>query len=317
MGPRAGEVGSPAHIQYGGTKMPRGAARARARRRSGVAVMMALTASAALAADAPAAVDPEIGVRAGHNVSVFHEIDMVAGFGHEVGRPLTIEVFRAGHRIGRAAGPALVTPEGGGLEVNHGPVGLPLPGDCWEQRTPDIRPFDRVVVTDADGGQDAVLVDDIGFDAGQPTYDAVSGEVSLTGHARAALGEPIPAATLEGEFRLTSRLRGGPARIETTGDGGFRAVYERPYFMERNREGRSEEEIRLALLDPAAEHTIGFGHLNPFANGETQIADLGGIPGPAPGCEAAPAAGGNAASATDDDLVGPASGDPLVGRPAG
>jgi hypothetical protein len=279
--------------------------------------MAALAGGAALAAEAPAAVDPEIGVRPSHNVSVFHEIDFVAAFGHQVGRPLTVEVFRGGHRIGRATGPALSTPEGGGLEVNHGPVGLPLPGDCWLQRTPDIRPFDRIVVTDADGGQDAVLVDDIAYDAGQPVEDA-NGDITLSGHARTALGAPISAATLEGEFRLTSRLRGGPATIEETdaATGGFRAVYTDPYFMERNREGSTPEQIRLALLDPAAEHTIGFGHLDPFATGETQIADLGGVPGPAPGCGVAPAAGSNAATATDNDVVGPDSGDLVVGGTA-
>ena len=88
--------------------------------------------------DASAALTPT-GIRDGHNITVFHNIDFVATFGHQVGTPLTVEVFRGPHLIARAAGPAVATAEGPGLEVNHGPEFAAQPGDCWEGATPDIR----------------------------------------------------------------------------------------------------------------------------------------------------------------------------------
>src|SRR5918997_7091500 len=111
------------------------------------------------------------GVRPGHNVAVFHNLDFVAAFGYPVGEPLTIEVFRGGEMIGTATGPAQDIDEGlpknGALEVNHGPEGAPQPGDCWSEPlgVPNVRPGDRVVVT-GDGGTDKVLVDNIAITKG-------------------------------------------------------------------------------------------------------------------------------------------------------
>src|SRR3712207_2049605 len=114
------------------------------------------------------------GVRPGHNVSVFHNPDFVAAFGYPVGEPLTVEVYRNDVKIGSATGPAVAVNEGlplaGALEVNHGPVGAPQPGDCWTGITPDILPGDHVVVTDSTGATDEVLVDNITIDKG-PTDD--------------------------------------------------------------------------------------------------------------------------------------------------
>ena len=60
-------------------------------------------------------------VRRRHNIGVFHEIDFISAFGHTPGERLTVEVFRGDHRIARVAAPALATPGGAGLEINHGP----------------------------------------------------------------------------------------------------------------------------------------------------------------------------------------------------
>lgn len=79
-----------------------------------------------------------------------------------------MDVFRGEHRIATASGPAVPTPEGPGLEVNHGPAGAAAEGDCWEGVTPDILPGDRVVVTDAAGATDSILVDDVSIDPEGP-----------------------------------------------------------------------------------------------------------------------------------------------------
>ena len=272
----------------------------------GWATAAAAAGSVALSAQAHAALPAPGSVRAGHNVSVFHEIDFVATFGHQVGTPLRIEVLRGPHVIARAAGNAVSTPEGGGLEVNHGvELASPGPGDCWANATADIKPYDRIVVTDAAGGTDTILVDDIAVDEGPVADAADPDDVVLRGHARSALGGPVTSA-LEGEFRLTSKLRGEPDHIDVAGEQ-FTAVYTPPYRMRPDKGGFA---TKAQLLDPAAEHTIGFGHTLPFATGETQIADAVPAPGPALGCEGvAPAApDANAATAVDRDEIGPGAG---------
>ena len=103
----------------------------------GAAFASALTASPAIAAEGP------LKVRPGHNITVFHNIDMVAAFGYgEAGDEITIDVIRAGERVGTATGPLVDNGDGPALEVNHGPEGPPAPGDCWEGTTPDIQAGD-------------------------------------------------------------------------------------------------------------------------------------------------------------------------------
>jgi hypothetical protein len=278
------------------------------------ATAAAIAGAVAVSSDAEAALTEPGSVRTGHNVSVFHEIDFVATFGHQVGTPLRVEVFRGPHLIARAAGPAVSTPEGGGLEVNHGPAGAPAAGDCWANATADIKPYDKIVVTDAAGGTDTILVDDIVVESGPAPDPLFPEDIVLTGRARSAIGGPV-AADLEAEFRLTSKLRGGPARIERDGET-FKAVYTPPYTMLPNKGGHATP---AQLMDPLAEHTIGFGHTFPFATGETQIADAGPAPGPAIGCEGlAPAAtDANAATALDRDVVGPGAGLAVSGTATG
>ena len=126
------------------------------------AVLGAAVVSAIAATPASAVVGPQ-GVRDGHNITVFHNIDMVAAFGSGVGEQTQVDVFRGAHHIASARGAAVDTPEGGALEVNHGPEGLPQPGDCWDGATPDIRPGDRIVVSNPGGaaGVDEAIVDNI------------------------------------------------------------------------------------------------------------------------------------------------------------
>ena len=52
-------------------------------------------------------------VAPGHNITVFHNIDFVATFGHAA-ETLTVEVRRNGVLIGSSSGPTVVTPEGPG-----------------------------------------------------------------------------------------------------------------------------------------------------------------------------------------------------------
>ena len=142
------------------------------RMRPGRTALLASAASAALAATALTGAPASAtlsgpGVTAGHNITVFHNIDFVAVFGWGLGDTLTVTVERDGVLIGTATGAAVDTPEGPGLEVNHGPEGAPLPGDCWEGHTPDIRPGDVVSVTDG-AVTDQVTVDNIAF-TGQPS----------------------------------------------------------------------------------------------------------------------------------------------------
>jgi hypothetical protein len=126
------------------------------------ALVGAVFASVVAASPAIAAEGPQ-GVRTGHNITVFHNIDMIAAFGSSVGEQTQVDVFRGAHRIATARGAAVETPEGGALEVNHGPEGPAVAGDCWDGATPDIRPGDRIVVSNPGGaaGVDEAIVDNL------------------------------------------------------------------------------------------------------------------------------------------------------------
>src|SRR3712207_637536 len=90
---------------------------------------------------------------------------MVVATGYELGEELTVEVLRNGVVIGTTTGPAVDTPEGIGLEVNHGPLGTAQPGDCWTNYTPDIRGGDTIRVT-TPRGVDTMPVADVDFVGG-------------------------------------------------------------------------------------------------------------------------------------------------------
>lgn len=146
-------------------------------------------------------------VTVGSNISVFPDRDMVVATGYEVGEQLLVEVVRDGVVIGTTQGPAVETAEGAGLEVNHGPLGAPQPGDCWNGFTPDIIGGDVIRVTPVDRPDavaDTMTVQDVAF-TGDPVLEA-DGSVSVSGTA-------TPGTDFAVEFRRDKpapRFRRGP-----------------------------------------------------------------------------------------------------------
>jgi hypothetical protein len=227
------------------------------------------------------------GVDPGQNITVFHNLDFVAVSGYgPAGTVITVDVIRAGVRIGTVTAPTVDTPEGAGLEINHGPEGTPQPGDCWAGVTPNILPGDRIVVTEG-ADTDEVTVDDIRF-TGAPVAESTTGDVLVRGIAQRADGTAIPLAALDsGEFRDdTGQLRLAPNRIEATPGvtNGFTMRYSAPYSFERNVANLTDAQIKAALLSQNG-HATGFGHVDPLPL-ETMIVDgIADTPGPAAGCE--------------------------------
>jgi hypothetical protein len=165
-----------------------------------VAVSIASLAPAAMS-DAPAQ-GTVVDIAPGHNITVFHNIDFIATFGHGLGDDLTVEVRRNGVVIGSSAGPTVETPEGPGLEVNHGPEGVPADGDCWVGHTPDIRPGDHVIVR-GPAGTDRVIVDNIGF-VGKPR-ELKNGDIVVPFNAYRANGRAIAPTFIDSaEFRAAT-----------------------------------------------------------------------------------------------------------------
>lgn len=250
-------------------------------RQPAVIATMALAATALAALPASASITGN-GVRAGSNITVLHNIDLIAVAGYGQGGGLvTIEVLRNGVTIGSASGPAQIIEGASGLEVNHGVEGDPAPGDCFDGHTPDVRPGDVIQVTDS-GGTDEVTVDDISF-TGDPVLDGQ--DVLVHGVARRFNGTPIPPAQLNGaEFRAGSPLRAGADEIQVTGGpgGAFTMRYEFPFDFARNRDNLSPAEIQDLLLGDG--HAIGIVGVS-----EGMLVEgLEDTPGPAAGCEVAP-----------------------------
>jgi hypothetical protein len=262
----------------------------------------AIGASAALAASAVAALPAsatitDVGVAEGHNITVFHNIDFVAVSGWTVGEQVTVEVHRGAALIGTAAGPAS-DPEAtgsGGLEVNHGPEGVAAAGDCWTDNTPDIRPGDRVTVTNGTV-TDEVLVDDIRF-TGNPV-EVRNGDIVVPFVARLANGNPVPRARIDSaEFRAATnnsvRFEGADVVVQRQPGGApgeYQSRFRSPFTPTRNDDDApfNQRQLRRALLGDG--HAIGFGHVDPVP-AEAMLHDgLTDAPGPAPGCEAASSA---------------------------
>jgi hypothetical protein len=272
---------------------------------------LAIAASAALAASAVGAVtavpasgtQTGPGVRPGSNITVFHNIDFVAVFGYgPVGSPVTVRVLRRGVVIGSASGPAIDAEGLPGLEVNHGPEGAARPGDCWEGHTPDIKPGDVIRVTDR-RGTDQVTVDNIAF-TGPPTDTAGAGDVVVPFTALLANGQPVPLARIDSaEFRAGSRTRFEATDIIVEPDGSgtpgaYQMRYPSPFTPARNRDLLDQAQLRAQLLDPAGAHATGFGHVDPLPRESMLYDGLEDTPGPAPGCESAPAATNAVSSVT-------------------
>ena len=249
--------------------------------------------AAAIAGSAVAAVPASAFVldapEAGQNISVFHNLDFVAVFGYPAdGTPVQVDVMRGAHRIGTVSAPAVVTPDGPGLEINHGPEGTPVPGDCFAGLTPDVRPGDEIVVrSGADAHEDRIRVDHLTID-GDPVLRS-NGDIAVSGTAARAdaTRTPIHVTALDSaEFR-DGKFRGVPTRVERTPGttDGWTAIYEPPYLADRNDDNLDLDGRRLTLLGPI--HTMGYGHVEVLP-AETQLFEGAEASGPAPGCEAAP-----------------------------
>ena len=266
-------------------------------RRRGAALAAAggLAATALAALPASATIGPE-GVRPGSNITVFHNIDFVAVFGYgPVGSNVTVEVLRNGVTIGTSSGPAIDAEGLPGLEVNHGPEGAAVAGDCWVGHTPDIRPGDLVRVTDG-GGVDEVIVDNIAF-TGRPT-ELGNGDIIVPFVARRANGNAIPASFIDSaEFRAASnnsvRFEGNRVLVQRQPGGApgeYQMRYRSPFRPSRNDDQTpfNQRQLRRALLGDG--HAVGFGHVDPLPSESMLYDGLDDAPGPAPGCEAAPSA---------------------------
>jgi hypothetical protein len=307
------------------------------RRRLTAAAVAGAAALGAYAEAAPAAEGPQ-GIRAGRNITVFHNIDMVGAFGHPIGVQTQVDVFRGGHRIASTRGATVdAADDGGALEVNHGPAGAPLPGDCWDVATPDVRPGDRVVVSNPGGpaGVDEAIVDDIRLVSNRTvTVDAAGQEVPagtpgahqevwVEGTAffmnpDGTTGAPIALAALDSAGFIgpdDNQLRGAPNVIDAPlGAGTFRARYFTPFNLERNRNNRDTAYIFNALAGDA--HEMGYGHVAPLPPVSMLVEGLGEQPGAALGCEAAPKAASSVGTVSPGALTsanaGPAAADPVL-----
>lgn len=279
---------------------------------------IALIASVALATPSWAAVNP------GNNISVFHELDIVSASGHEDGDPLTIEVKRNGIVIGQTSGPAVIGPEGTGLEVNHEGTG-PDDGSCWSGITPDVLPGDEIVVTNnADPNNpviDSTIVLDVSIlegpfevTADDPAAGLQAGDIVIEGVAADADGTRLPLAELSSGMRdrAVGEFRAEPNYIEykdaTTTE--WRAVYRivnGAYPNADNRGSLTLAQQRQALLNPSVGHELAWESQDLTV---TMVSEGPNQGGPGVGCNAPKAA--NAVTSFDDKFVnvgGPAPGD--------
>jgi hypothetical protein len=258
------------------------------RRGAAFAAAGGLAASVLAALPASATV---VDVAAGHNITVFHNIDFVTATGWGDGELITVTVRRRGALIGTATGAASDPEATGsfGLEVNHGPEAAPVAGDCWEGNTPDIRPGDRISATNG-AETDTVVVDRIRF-TGRPN-ELRSGAIVVPFVAKRANGAPIPVGRIDSaEFRAASnnQVRFEPDRIVVerrpgAGPGLYRMRYRSPFRPSRNDQNNplNQAQLRRVLLRDG--HAIGFGHVDPLPLEGMLVDGLNDTPGPAPGC---------------------------------
>lgn len=220
-------------------------------------IVAVVAGSALLAAPAFGGPASTTSIRPAHNITVFHNIDMVGASGYAVGTPLRLDVVRhpTGIPVGRFETTARLIEGAGGLLLNHPPE-----GDCWGPITPDVRPGDRLRVTELTGAQpfDELLVDDLLISS----IEAEGPDVRLRGNARYGDGSPIPDGPAPGfpildsaEWRLGSANRGTTTEIAVPGDGTFTAFY-----RQSNGFGAFQGSGTQAQLISQAEHVFGYGH---------------------------------------------------------
>ena len=256
-------------------------------RRVKAAVAVAATALVPATLSTAPAEGTVVKMDAAHNITVFHNIDFVAVTGYDEGELLTVEVQRGGNIIGTATGAARGDAvEGFGLEVNHGPEGAPLAGDCWEGNVPNIRPNDVIRVT-SDSSDDKVRVDEIRF-SGQPK-EIAGGDIIVPFAAFRANGNAIAPSFIDSpEFRAAAngqvRFEGNIVVERRPGalPGQLRMRYNKPFRPARNGPGWNQTQLRRALLGDG--HAVGFGHVDPLPLEGMLVDGLTDTPGPALGC---------------------------------
>jgi hypothetical protein len=274
--------------------------------------------AASVAALAPTAVSTMpaegtvVDVAPGHNVTVFHNIDFVAVFGHAANDQVTVQVMRNGVEIGTATGSAAGDAPEIGLEVNHGPEGTPVDGDCWVGHTPDIRPGDRIIVSNATAETtDTVVVDNIAF-TGRPR-ELRNGDIVVPFNAYRARGRAIPPSFIDSaEFRAAANNQvrfEGPRSVKVERRPGAKPGqlwqrYPSPFRPARNDDENpfNQRQLRRALLNDG--HATGFGHVAPLPDESMLYDGLGDTPGPAIGCTNSPSARWQVSNVAPD-AIGP------------
>jgi Chitobiase/beta-hexosaminidase C-terminal domain len=212
-------------------------------------------------------------VTVGSNITAFPNRDMAVVVGYEPDEELTVDVLRNGVVIGTTKGPAVETPEGIGLEVNHGPLGAPAPGDCWENYTPDIIGGDVIRVTTA-RGVDTMTVAGVDM-TGDPVLVEGTDSVAVKGTASG-----LPLTDIAVEFRRDKpqpRFRRGPfLPVATATAGEWEATF-RPSTT-TSPEGLSTAQQRDIALNEASWSAVVDNVT------ETTISELGEPGGVAAGC---------------------------------
>src|SRR5690242_13191453 len=154
-----------------------GARAARRRARAIISAAAAMTATAALASPAGAAVGGS------HVVAVLPATQGLELSGYPLNDTLNIHVIRNGITIGSATGvttPDRKTPNSGVLNVAGGAP------PCWTGNTPQILPGDEITVDDGGAGVDSTIVQNVG--ATSLERDPVTGDILVHGYAIAPGG---------------------------------------------------------------------------------------------------------------------------------
>ncbi len=201
--------------------------------------------------------------------------------------------------IGTASGQVFAedTPRGSrwALEVNHGPEGAPVAGDCWVGHTPDIRPGDRVRVT-GPSGTDTVIVDDLALPGTTARAPQRRHRRPVQGLPGQRAGDPpsfIDSAEFRAEANNSVRFEGRRAvRVERrpgAKPGQLWQRYPSPFRPARNDDENpfNQAELRRALLRDG--HATGFGHVAVLPREAMLVDGLVDTPGPAIGCSGASA----------------------------
>src|SRR3954470_2029131 len=255
------------------------------------AVVAALTALA-LPAGASAAINTPPANP--HGITVFPVRDFVSATGYAASDRATIEIFRNGVLIGRAAD---VVPQDdpkspgfdGLVEVNH------PGGACWgtgagsPNVTPDIMPGDVVRITTAPDTGDQTTTADV---TAGPVQDMGNGTVQVHGTANDAAGRPLPVDQIEQRIIGTSADRftiSGKRDLRAASTGALGTVtYDAPgsTAWTATYTGLGAADVQRALTATSTGSWLG----NPAGTAEGTIYEYGEIGGPAAGACTAPAA---------------------------